>query len=346
MKIARRGAAFADEVDRHAVAAVALHGEGAAGRHGDHRTEVADHADVGDARSVVEMAVVVGALDAVREARRLAEHLAGEAVEQLFGLRPAAVRRTEAETREGSRRIEIESEDRSDVAVQRTQDVAGLERQARRDGDSLVADGAIPLRDPAGEQHGLEARVELARQFHKRVGAEAVFRTVHDRGSLRRASAARQERPAPAAASGSARQILDAGLELAAPRVLRIHLQQDLERELRLGALLQAQVPLELLHPLLDALLPAMDLLEAADLVEQQRRPRAVGNGALELEDDVARRVPVPRLDLLLVLTLWAYTMMVARNFLGDSPMSAMAMDWTDDGVNELTGYDIKIRKP
>ena len=30
-----------------------------------------------------------------------------------------------------------------------------------------------------------------------------------------------------------------------------------------------------------------MDLLEAADLVEQQRRPRTVGDGALELEDVV-----------------------------------------------------------
>ena len=127
---------------------------------------------------------------------RLAEHLAGEPVEERLGLGPAAVRHAEAETREGARRIEVEGEDRPDVAVQRAEDVAGLEREAGGNGDALVADRAVPLRDPAGQQHGLEARVELARQLHERVGAEPVFRTVHDRRSLRRESEARQQTPA------------------------------------------------------------------------------------------------------------------------------------------------------
>ena len=66
----------------------------------------------------------------------------------------------------------------------------------------------------------------------------------------------------------------------------------------------------------------------------------------VSLEDVVRAATPENYDRLMKDLTLWAYTMMVARNFLGDSPMSAMAMDWTDDGVNELTGYDIEIRKP
>ncbi len=66
----------------------------------------------------------------------------------------------------------------------------------------------------------------------------------------------------------------------------------------------------------------------------------------VSLEDVVRAATPENYERLMQDVALWAYTMMVARNFLGDSQMSAMAMDWTDDGVNEITGYDIEIRKP
>ena len=67
--------------------------EGGTGSHRDHRTEVADHADVRDTRFGVKRAVVEGALDPVREAGLLAEDIADQALEQLQILRgrPPAV---------------------------------------------------------------------------------------------------------------------------------------------------------------------------------------------------------------------------------------------------------------
>ena len=50
----------------------------------------------------------------------------------------AAVGRAEAEAREGARGVEIVGEDRADVAVERAEDVARLERQAGRHGDASL----------------------------------------------------------------------------------------------------------------------------------------------------------------------------------------------------------------
>lgn len=41
---------------------------------------------------------------------------------------------------------------------------------------------------------------------------------------------------------------------------------------------------------------------------------------------------------------LWLHSMLLVRT-LGCEVKDA-AMEWTDDGVNEISGYDIKIRKP
>ena len=83
--------AVADEVDRHPAAAALPMGEGAAGRHRDHRPQVADHADLADSLRRLEIAVVERPLDSVREAVATAQQLAAEPVEQVLGLGPAAV---------------------------------------------------------------------------------------------------------------------------------------------------------------------------------------------------------------------------------------------------------------
>lgn len=43
-------------------------------------------------------------------------------------------------------------------------------------------------------------------------------------------------------------------------------------------------------------------------------------------------------------LSLWLWSMLTVKT-LGLKVKEA-AMKWTDDGKNELTGYDIRIRKP
>ncbi len=197
MEVAGRGAAVADEVERHPVAAALLQGEGAAGRHRDHRPQVADHADVADAGRGLEVAVVERALDAVREAVPRAEELAGQPVEQLGRLRPPAVGLAEAEAGEGARRVQVDRQDGPQVAVQRAQRVARLERQAGRHGGRLVPHLAVPLGHPAGEQQVLEPRVELAGEPHEGVAQQA--RVGHRTGSLRSTRGGGQEgRHAPA----------------------------------------------------------------------------------------------------------------------------------------------------
>jgi hypothetical protein len=199
VEVAGRGAALADEGDRHAVAAGEPAGQGAPGGHRDHRPEVADHPDVVDAVLGGEPAVVERTLDALREAVRLAEQLTGEAVEHAVGIGPPAVRLAEAQLGEGPRRIEVAGEDRPEIAVQRTEHVARLERETRRHGDPFVSDLRIPLRDPPGEQERFEARVEVTRQLHEGVTEDAVARDeVHGGGGtiIRRPTARR--RPAGA----------------------------------------------------------------------------------------------------------------------------------------------------
>ena len=115
----------------HPVGALLLQGECAAGGDRDHRAQVADHADVGDAGRRVEVAVVEGALHALREAVGPAHELAGEAVEQVLGVGPPAVRLAEAETGESARRVEVDGEDRPQVAVQGAEGVARPQGQAR-----------------------------------------------------------------------------------------------------------------------------------------------------------------------------------------------------------------------
>ena len=169
VEVAGRGAALADEVDRHPVAAGLAEGEGAAGGHRDHGAQVADHADVQDALLGRQIAVVERALDALREPLALAEELAGEAVQQVVGIGAAAVRLAEAEAREGAGRVEIDGEDGAEVAVQRAQGVAGAQGQAGRDGGGLAPHLAVPLGDPAGEQQGLEPGVEVPGELHEGV---------------------------------------------------------------------------------------------------------------------------------------------------------------------------------
>jgi len=187
VEVAGRRPAFADEVDRDPVGAVARQRERTAGRHRDHRAEVADHADVQDAVLGREPAVVVRALDPLREAALSTQHLTGEPAEQLGRLRPPPVGSAESGLREGARRIEVGREDGADVAMERAEDVYR---------DRFVADGAVPLRDAAGQQQRLEARVELARELHEGVAADADAFGGHDpvprRVSLRGRRRARQ----------------------------------------------------------------------------------------------------------------------------------------------------------
>ena len=41
---------------------------------------------------------------------------------------------------------------------------------------------------------------------------------------------------------------------------------------------------------------------------------------------------------------LWLHTMLIVKAV--GVEIKEAAMDWTDDGKNELTGFDIKVRKP
>ena len=58
--------------------------------------------------------------------------------------------------------------------MQRAERVARPERQPGGHRGRLVADLAVPLGDPAGEQQGLEARVEVPRELHEGVAEQAL----------------------------------------------------------------------------------------------------------------------------------------------------------------------------
>ncbi len=64
------------------------------------------------------------------------------------------------------------------------------------------------------------------------------------------------------------------------------------------------------------------------------------------LEDVVNAATPENYERLMQDVALWVHMMVVAKTLLAGSEIKEMAMDWTDDGVNEITGYDIEIRKP
>ena len=124
----------------------------------------------------LEVAVVEGALDTVREALAAAQELAGQFVEQIGRLGPATVGLAEAEAGEGARRVEVDGEDGTQITVQGAQGVAGPQGEAGGHGGRLVAHLAVPLGHPTGEQQVLEPRVELAGEAHEGVAQEAVGR--------------------------------------------------------------------------------------------------------------------------------------------------------------------------
>ena len=174
VEITGRGAAVADEIDGDAVAARLFEREGGAGRHRDHRAEVADHADVADAVFGVEVTIVERTFDAGRKTVGAAEQLAGQAVEQVFRLGPQAVAFAETETGEGAGRVEVISEDGAEVAVQRTKYIAVRQREAGGRGGRFTADLAVPLGEAAGFEQEGEARVEIARELHEGVLEQAL----------------------------------------------------------------------------------------------------------------------------------------------------------------------------
>jgi hypothetical protein len=117
----------------------------------------------------------------------------------------------------------------------------------------------VPLGDPAGEQHRLEARVELARQPHEGVAQATPGVVVHGGGSLRGRRRSRQAQERRSAGA----QRAHSGTEGGELRQIGRHLAEDPERHLRLGDLVVGEEGLELADPLLDPLLLAVDLLEA-----------------------------------------------------------------------------------
>ncbi len=126
MEVAGGGAAVADEVDRQAVTARLLEREGGARRHRDHGAQVADHADVTDTGLGRQVAIVERALDTVREAFGAAQELAAQPVQQLAGFRPVRIGLAETEAGKGTCRVQVDRQDRPQVAVQRAQHVARL----------------------------------------------------------------------------------------------------------------------------------------------------------------------------------------------------------------------------
>lgn len=64
----------------------------------------------------------------------------------------------------------------------------------------------------------------------------------------------------------------------------------------------------------------------------------------ITLNDLVNAATPENKERLMNDLALWLWSMLTVKT-LGFEVKQA-AMKWTDDGKNELTGYDISIRKP
>ncbi len=61
------------------------------------------------------------------------------------------------------------------------------------------------------------------------------------------------------------------------------------------------------------------------------------------LDDLVNAATPQNRELLIQDLNLWLSAMLTIKAL--GMPIDQSAMDWTDDGKNEITGFDIKIRK-
>ena len=76
--------------------------------------------------------------------------------------------------------------------------------------------------------------------------------------------------------------------------------------------------------------------------MSKKKKPKAVRIATLQDLLDVATK---DNFELLMKDTaLWLHAMMIIRAT--GAEVSDCAMDWTDDGNNETTGYDIKVRKP
>ena len=94
----------------------------------NHRAEMADHANVPHVGVGVGEGVVERAFDPLREAVAPTEELTAEAVEQGVGFGATAIRVAESEAREGTGGVEVVRQDRTEVAVQGAQHVAGAQR--------------------------------------------------------------------------------------------------------------------------------------------------------------------------------------------------------------------------
>lgn len=74
----------------------------------------------------------------------------------------------------------------------------------------------------------------------------------------------------------------------------------------------------------------------------KKKKPKTVRIATLQ---DLLNAATKDNFELLMKDTaLWLHSMMCIRAV--GAEVSDCAMDWTDDGNNEITGYDIKVRKP
>jgi hypothetical protein len=76
--------------------------------------------------------------------------------------------------------------------------------------------------------------------------------------------------------------------------------------------------------------------------MSKKKKPKAIRIATLH--DLLNAATPENFNSLMQDTALWLSSMMVIRSV--GAEIADVAMDWTDDGNNEITGYDIKVRKP
>lgn len=77
-------------------------------------------------------------------------------------------------------------------------------------------------------------------------------------------------------------------------------------------------------------------------MIKRKSKPKSVR--IVTLQDLVMAATPQNFEILMKDTALWLYAMLMVKAV--GAEIKEAAMDWTDDGKNELTGFDIKVRKP